>query len=98
MSGARGSPYRHHGELRNMRVLLDEARDAAQAKARAEPVDQMRELRRVIGLSEAGLCRFAALGGECRKPQHVVAETRVDLIADDAEPVGKQVANARRLA
>ena len=75
-----------------------EPRDAAQAEARAEPVDQMRKLRRMIGLREAGLRRFAPFGDERREAQHVVAEARIDLVADDAEPVREQVADARWLA
>ena len=91
-------PHRHHGELRNMRVLRDEPRDATQAEARAEPVDEMRKLRRMIGLREAGLRRFAPFGDECREAQHVVAEARIDLVADDAEPVREQMADACCLA
>ena len=81
-----------------MRILRDEPRDAAQAEASAEPVDEMRKLRRMIGRRQAGLCRFAALGDERGEAQHVVAEARIDLVTDHAEPVREQVANARSLA
>ena len=91
-------PHRHHGELRNVRVLRHQPRDAAQAEARAEPVDQVREIRLVVGLREAGLLRIAALGDERREPHHVVAEARIDLVADHAEPVGEQARDARRIA
>src|SRR6185295_76358 len=87
MSGARRSANRHHRELRNMRVLFDKSHDAAQAEARTEPVDQVRKLYRVVGLREAGLCWRAAFGDERGEPQHVVAEARIDLVADHSEPV-----------
>ena len=45
---ARQPPHRQHREFRDMRVLRHEPRHAAQPEARAEPVDQMRELRRMV--------------------------------------------------
>ena len=50
----------------------------------------MRKLRRMIQLRKAGVRRFASFGDECREAQHVVAEARIDLVADHAEPVGKR--------
>src|SRR6476619_5635136 len=58
----------------------------------------MRELRRMIGLGKSGLRRIDPLSDERCQPQHVVAEARIDLVADDAELVGEQMADARRLA
>src|SRR3954452_13983753 len=81
-----------------MRVLRDKARDAAQAEARTEPVNQVRQLFSMIGLCQARLRGLTALGDKSYKPQHVVAEARIDLVADHAEPVGEQMAYARRLA
>src|SRR3954447_25741744 len=81
-----------------MRVLLKESRNAAQAETRAEPIDQVRKLSCMIGLREPGLRWFAALGDERGKAQHVVAEARIDFVADDAEPVGEQMPNTRDLA
>src|SRR3954470_17866066 len=81
-----------------MRVLLNEPRDAAQPETRAEPVDEMRELCRMIRLGETGLRWFTAFGDKRGEAQHVIAEARIDLVADDAEPVSEQVADARGLA
>ncbi len=75
-----------------------EPRDAAQAEARAEPVDQMRQLNRVVGCGEPGLRRFVPLGDERRETQHIEAEARIELVADHAEPVGEQMADARGIA
>ena len=41
--------HTRHRILRNMRVLRHEPRHAAQAEARAEPVDQMRQFFGVVG-------------------------------------------------
>ena len=73
-------------------------RDAAQAEARAEAVDQVREVGLVIGRREAGLLRVAALGDERGEPHHVVAEARIDLVADHVEPFGEQPRDARGVA
>src|SRR3954463_9464640 len=81
-----------------MRVLLNEPGDAAQTETRAQPIDQMRKLCRMIGLREAGLRWLVALGDQRRKAQHVVAEAWIDLVADDAEPVRKEMPDARCLA
>jgi hypothetical protein len=81
-----------------VRVLFDEPRNAAQAEARAEPVDEMCKLHRMIGLGEASLRRRTALGDECGEAQYVVAEAGIDLVTDHAEPVGKEMPDARRFA
>ena len=81
-----------------MRILADQPRDAAQAEARAEAVDQVREVGLMVGRRESGLLRIAALGDERRKPHHVVAEAGIDLVADHVEPVGEQPRDARGIA
>ena len=81
-----------------MRVLRHEPRHAAQAEARAEPVDQMRQFLGVIGAGEAGLRRIAALGDQRREPHHVVAEARIAGVAEDGEPLLEQFSHARGIA
>ena len=49
--------HRCHRIFRNMRVLRHQPRHAAQPEARAEPVDQMRQLFGVVGAGKPGLRR-----------------------------------------
>ena len=81
-----------------MRVLRHLPHHPAQPEARAEPVDQMRELGLVIRRRQSGLLRIAALGDERAKPHHVEAEARIDFVADHVEPVREQARDAARLA
>ena len=60
-----------------MRVLRNKPRHTAQAETRAEPVDQVRQLNRMIGRGETGLRRLMTLGDERGEPQHVEAKTRI---------------------
>ena len=81
-----------------MRVLRHLPHHAAQAEARAEPVDQMRKLGVVIRRREPRLLRIAALGDERAKPHDVEAEARIDLVTDHVKPVGEQARDQARLA
>ena len=42
--------------------------------------------------------RLVALGGERARREHVEAEARIDFVADHAEPVGEQMADAAGIA
>ena len=66
----------------------------AQAEARAEPIDQMRQFFGVIGRGQSGLHRIATLGDERREPHHVEAEAGIAGIAEDGEPLGERAADA----
>ena len=90
--------HTRHRVFRNMRVLRHEPRHAAQAKARAEPVDQMRQLLGMVGAGKPGLRRIVALGDQRREPHHVVAEARIAGVAQHGEPLLEQLAHARGIA
>ena len=81
-----------------MRVLRHEPRHPAQPEARAEPVDEMRKLFRMVGRGEAGLRRIAAVGRERAEPDHVVAEAGIAFVADRRQPLHEQRADARGVA
>jgi len=70
-------PHRHRGIFRNMPVLLDQSRHAAQPETRAEPVNEMREAPPHGRAPPAGLLRIAALGHQRTQPHRVEAEARV---------------------
>ena len=91
--------HRRHRVFRDVRVLRHEPRYAAKSKARAEPVDQMREFLGVVAdPASPGLHRIAAFGDQRREPHHVVAEARIAGVAEDGEPLLEQFADARRIA
>ena len=81
-----------------MRVLWHQPHHAPQPKASAEPVDEMRKLRRMVGRGEAGLRGIATFGRARAEPHHVVAEAGVAFVADRREPLHEQRANARGIA
>ncbi len=87
------------GEFRDVGVLRHQAGDAAQPEARAEAVDEMRQLGIVAGSGaggKRGLHRIAALGDEGGEPHHVEAEAGIAGVADGGEPVGEQADDAGR--
>ena len=81
-----------------MRVLRNEPRHAAKPEARAEPIDQMRELLALLGPGQSALHRIAALGDQRRKPDHVEAEARIGRVAERGKPVLEQAPYAWRIA
>ena len=88
------------GEFGDMGVLRLKAGDAAQAEARAEPIDQVADLGGLLGWGMSGKARLygrAALrdGGEAHE---VVTETGIAGLAYGCEPVGEEAADAVRLA
>ena len=87
--------HRRHRKFRNMRVLRHEPRDAAEPEARAEPVDQMRQLLGVVAAGKPGLGAVAALGHQRREPDHVVAEARIAGVAQHRKPLLEQLAHPR---
>ena len=87
-----------HRILRNVRVLRDEPRHAAKAEARAEPVDQMRQLLGVVVAGQTGLRRIGAFGDERGEPHHVVAEARIAGVAENGEPLLEQFSHAGGIA
>ena len=88
---------RDDGEFGNVRVLRHEARHAAQAKARAEPIDKMREIGR-LGCRQSGLHRIEPLRHQRGKPHHVEAEAGIAFVAQRRQPIGEQPADARGIA
>jgi hypothetical protein len=51
-----------NGKFRNMRVQREEPRHAPQAEARAQAIDQVREIRILIGRRKTNLQRIETLG------------------------------------
>ncbi len=86
------------GEFRDMRIVRLQSTDPAQAEARAEAVDQMREFGGLVAAGEAGLLRIEPLGDQRRKPQHIEAEAGIAFVAQHCEAVGEQPAHARGIA
>ena len=79
-----------HGEFRNMRITRLQAADPAQAEARAEAIDQMREIGGIVAIAaQAGLLRIEPFGHQRRQPQHVEAESGIAGIAQDSETIGE---------
>ena len=83
-------PMRRHGRrriFRNVRVLRHDPRHAAQAEARAEPIDQMGEIFGVIVAAKSRLRRIGALGDQRREPHRVVAEAGIADVAENGKPL-----------
>ena len=81
-----------------MRVLRHQAGHPAKSEARAQAIDEMRELGRMVGCRKAGLQRIAALGRERRKAHDIEAEAGIASISDGGEPLGEQRADALGIA
>ena len=77
--------HRGHRIFRNVRVLRHEPCHAAQSKARAEPVDQMRELLDVVAAGKPGLHAVDPFGHQRREPDHVVAKARIAGVGQHGE-------------
>ena len=92
---------RRHGrdrEFGDVAVLRHRPGHPAQAEACAQAIDEMRQLRAVVGCREAGLHRIAALGRKRRQPHHIEAETGIAGLSERGEPLAEQRPDAPRIA
>ena len=78
-----------NGEFGDVSILRNEAHDAAEPKAGAKPIDEMREFRRMIGRRKAGLHRRLRLGYQRGEPHHVEAEAGIARIPKRREALGE---------
>src|SRR4051794_24651262 len=97
--GGRGAKRRVGGhsryrEFRDVCVLRHQPRDATQPEAGAQAIDQMRELRGMVGCGKSGLRRIAALARERTKTNDVKTEAGIAGIADGSEAFGEQRTHA----
>ena len=76
-------------EFRNVDILRDEPNDAAQPEAGAKSIDQMGELRAMIGGGKARLHRFLRLGHQCCEPHHIKAEAWIADVSKRGKPLGE---------
>jgi hypothetical protein len=98
MTGRRVRRDGRDREFGDVSILRNEPDDAAEPKAGAKPIDEMRQFHRMIGRSKAGLHRRLRLGYERGEPHHVEAKAGIAGVPKRREALGKQAPHLGRIA
>ena len=88
--GHRGSDMSRNldgSEFRNMSVVGDDAPHAFKTKARAETIDQPRQLLAMIGMAETGLTRIERLCRNHTQPQQIETKAWIALVTNRRQPL-----------
>ena len=85
------------GELGDMAVMGDEARNPPPSEPCAQAIDQAIELGLILVAAETDLLVRAGLGDDDREPRQIEAEARIDLVAQRSEPLDEERADRLRI-